>query len=180
MSQIPLSGGDFSIYPGVTQYNGQHWLKQAMQWFYKADYIHAWVGFKLGGVPLVYHSTGFGVHVAGWDSLQRERVIKGMWEIPLDEDVFKAFACECFMETGKRYSNRQLFGAAVAKLLRLKKLPFGANREAEHVCSETAGRMLVKYTNADWEGKDPDLYTPKDFHDACAALEKRGDAVRMV
>lgn len=175
-----LSGGDYSLFPGVSQYPGRHWLKWGMKRFYGANYTHAWVAFKLGGIPLIYHSTAFGVHVRGWESFQADRHVKHMWEVPLPEDMFFQFVVEAFTETGKKYSNRQLFGAAIAKLFRLKRLPFGVNREKEHVCSETAGRMIVKYTAAEWEGKDPDLYTPKDFFDTCEALETRGDAIRLV
>lgn len=188
-SKIILTGGKFSIYPGVTQYSKKHWLKRAMKWAYDADYIHAWVGFSLGGIPLVYHSTGFGVHVAGWESLQKNRTIKHMWEIPLEEEAFLRFAKECFQETGKKYGNRQLLGMAVVKGLskigiKLKKLPFGANRGSEHVCSETAQRMIVKYTIAsdmlDWTQEDPDLWTPVDVVNTCQWIEEQNAATALV
>lgn len=146
---------------------------------YGVDYTHAWIGFRLGGISLVYHSTGFGVHVKDWHSFQNQRVVKSMWEVQLSDFKFQSFVKDCFKESGKRYSNRQLFGITVAKLLRLKKLPFGVNRDKEHVCSETAGRMLVKYTPASFGSKSPDLYTPKDFHLTCESLEINQLAKRM-
>lgn len=176
---LALPNTTFCIYPGVSQYTGDHWLKWGMQWMYGVDYTHAWIGFRLGGISLVYHSTGFGVHVKDWRSFQNQRVIKSMWEVQLSEGTFQSFVQECFQQTGKKYSNRQLFGITVAKLLRLKELPFGVNRNKEHVCSETAGRMLVKYTPASFGKKNPDLYTPKDFHETCEILETNKQATRM-
>ena len=159
-----------------------------MRWLYGVDYIHALIGFSIYPGPnlhnkrtLVYHSTGKGVHVLDWDtSAASGRIIKGMWEINLGEEGYNFFVQEAFRESNKSYSNRQLYGMAIAKLLRLKKLPFGANRDAEHVCSETAGRMVVKYTGFGWQGKDPDLFTPKDFFDLCESLEAKGEAKRIV
>lgn len=180
--QLPLQQlppDEFCIYPGVSQYTGNHWLKQAMRIFYGVDYIHAWIGFRLGGIPLVYHSTGFGVHVMSWDSFIKTREIKHMWSIPKEESDYHNFVVEAFTETGKKYSQRQLFGAAIAKILRLKSLPFGVNRDKEHVCSETAGRMVMKYTSAVWGEKSPDLYTPKDFYDTCKHLEIKKEATKI-
>lgn len=176
---------DFAIYPGVSQYTGRHWLKWGMRWLYGVDYIHAWIAFvgtDFDGnqVPMVYHSTGRGVHTIPWEEFQNERIVKAMWEVPLDPDVFAALVRETETEAGKKYSSRQLYGMVVAKILGLKKLPFGANRNDAHVCSETAGRMLVKYTPVGFGEKDPDLYTPKDFHETCRLLETMGKATRLM
>jgi hypothetical protein len=172
---------DTSIFPGVSQYSGRHWLKSGMRWLYGVDYIHAWIAFRLGGHSLIYHSTSFGVHIAGYHNTfgSGDRIVRDVFQIDIGPEGHHAFVLNCLAQVPKKYSNRQLFAMATAKALRLKKLPFGANGDDEHVCSETAGRMLYQHTPLSWDGKDPDLYTPRDFVECCQALVNRGIAQRV-
>ena len=97
---------DSAIYPGVSQYTGRHWLKWAMRKSYKVDYIHAWIGFRLEGVPMVYHSTGRGVHLQGWDAfLEAGRIVKHQWRVPLTGAAFRQFVREALRESGGSPSN---------------------------------------------------------------------------
>jgi hypothetical protein len=163
---------DTSIFPGVSQYSGRHWLKSGMRWLYGVDYIHAWIAFRLGGHTMVYHSTSSGVHLAGYQQTfgTGDRLVRNVYQIDLGSVGHNAFVTHCLDVVPKRYSQRQLFAMAIAKLFRLNRLPFGRNDDEEHVCSETAGRMLFKHTPLTWEGKDFDLYTPRDFVESCEKL----------
>ena len=172
-----------SIFPGVSQYSGRHWLKSGMRWLYGVDYIHAWIAFRLGGHRLVYHSTAAGLHIAGYDATfdTGDRIVRAMYQIDLGPAGFTAFVADCLSEVPKKYSNRQLLGMAASKGLskigiHYGRPLFGAGSKDDHVCSESAGRMLHKHLNIPWGGIDPDMYTPRDLVDVLEQLRLAGRA----
>lgn len=155
------------------------WTLQS--WLWGIRFSHAYIGFILDGIPLVYHSTAAGVAVVRRDVFLRGREVYAELSVPVGDERHHAFAHEAFGNVGKPYSNKQLLGIGLARfgtvitggLWKPKSIPrwFKTGNSAT-VCSETMGRVLVTYCNGKFNSRDADLWSPADCLEAMRSLHR--------
>lgn len=155
-----------SLYPDI--------VSKFQRWWFKIDYTHAYIRFKIHReygqtLNLVLHATSMGLHVVSWKQFITKRTPVRDFEIAVSPGEYRNFLIYAFDTTGKPYGTKQMFGAGIAAIFRLKSNPFGNVNET--FCSKAVGNVMNKFFGFSIPG-DANLWIPKHI---CEFLQKEKD-----
>lgn len=150
------AGASKSKYPNI--------LTKLQHWFFGINFSHNYIRFQISvnyeSLDLVLHATSMGLHVVSYKAFCEKRMPVIEFEITCSIFQHGEFIRYAFDTTGKPYGTKQMIGAGLCKVFRLKKNPFG--NVDETFCSKAIGNILEKFFGFDLPG-DPNTWVPKDI-----------------
>lgn len=147
-------GFSHSLYPNI--------ITKLQMWLFKINYSHVYIRIKYQDFDLVLHATGIGLHLVSFKTFALKRTPVKEFIVSSPHVDYRPFLHYAFDTTGKKYGTKEMLGAGLAKIFRLKKNPF---KSADNTfCSEAVGVVMEKFFGFDIEG-DSSLWAPKDIHD---------------
>jgi len=137
------------------------WLIRLFDGF--SPYSHVYVRWYSNKLQrwITYEASGSSVNFIGEKVFNQTRKEIHYYEIVVNEEDTIRFQQYCVDTSGTKYGILQLFGIALARILRLKRNPF-ADNEATQVCSEAAGLLLKNVLKYNIK-LELDLATPRDI-----------------
>lgn len=162
------------IYFGVSGTSPRHYLSLSQRMLWGVDFIHSYVRFEHHGVNLIYQSNGIGVHLFPFDKFIVGRHIKAEWALDMDELTYDEFIRYCYESIGTKFSNKQMFGLGLARVLGLVGNPWRRGTDGYDICSKTAGAVLKRFAGGNFGGMDPNMYAPANYFNECIRLEMAG------
>jgi hypothetical protein len=139
----PLTSGDISslvVHVGFSTTGG--WLSRWVRRFTRSRVSHCIVVYRseVFGQEMVLEASGNGFRMVSWRRWDRANRLIALYRLELPEPDLRIALQRLADRLGDSYDTVSLFGFALSRCLRLKKVPF--NSRSKLVCSEALALFL--------------------------------------